>query len=40
MRRTLITGMLLAGFAANSLAADPAVGQHIFQTQCGTATLR
>jgi cytochrome c len=34
MMRALIAGLLLAGFATNSLAADPAVGKQIFQTQC------
>jgi cytochrome c len=35
MTRGLIAGLLLAGFATNSLAADPAAGQKIFITQCG-----
>jgi cytochrome c len=35
MKRALIAGLLLAGFATNSLAADPAAGQKIFKTQCG-----
>jgi cytochrome c len=35
MTRALTAGLLLAGFATNSLAADLAVGQQIFQTQCG-----
>jgi len=34
MMRALIAGLLLAGFATDSLAADPSVGQQIFQTQC------
>jgi len=35
MMRALIAGLLLAGFATDSLAADPAAGQKIFNTQCG-----
>jgi cytochrome c len=35
MTRALIAGLLLAGFAANSLAADPSAGQKIFKAQCG-----
>jgi cytochrome c len=35
LKRALIAGLLLAGFAAKSLAADPAAGQQIFQMQCG-----
>jgi len=34
MTRALIVGLLLAGFATNSLAADVAAGQEIFKTQC------
>ena len=35
MRRTMIAGLLLAGFATDALAADPAAGQKIFKAQCG-----
>ncbi|HEX3990893.1 MAG TPA: c-type cytochrome [Acetobacteraceae bacterium] len=35
MMRALIAGLLLAGFATGSLAADPAAGQKVFNTQCG-----
>jgi cytochrome c len=35
MRRTMIAGLLLAGFATGALAADPAAGQKIFKAQCG-----
>jgi len=35
MTRALIAGLLLAGFATKSLAADPAAGQAIFKAQCG-----
>jgi cytochrome c len=35
MRRTVIAGLLLAGFATDALAADPAAGQKIFKAQCG-----
>jgi len=35
LKRTLIAGLLLAGFATRSLAADPTAGQEIFKTQCG-----
>jgi cytochrome c len=35
MMRALIAGVLLGGFATNSLAADPAAGQKIFNMQCG-----
>jgi cytochrome c len=34
MIRALIVGLLLSGFATNSLAADVAAGQQIFKTQC------
>jgi cytochrome c len=34
MRRTVIAGLLLAGFATASLAADPAAGEKIFKAQC------
>jgi cytochrome c len=34
MRRTLIAGLLLAGSATPSFAADPAAGQKIFNAQC------
>ena len=34
MTRALIAGLLLTGFATNSLAADPVAGQKIFRTQC------
>jgi cytochrome c len=34
MRRTVITGLLLAGPATASLAADAAAGQQIFKAQC------
>jgi cytochrome c len=35
MRRTVIAGLLLAGSANASLAADAAAGQQIFKAQCG-----
>jgi cytochrome c len=35
MTRALIAGLLLAGFATHSFAADPAAGQQVFKTQCG-----
>ena len=35
MRRTVIAGLLLAGFATDALAADPAAGEKIFKAQCG-----
>jgi cytochrome c len=35
MRCTLIAGLLLAGFATDALAADPAAGEKIFKAQCG-----
>jgi cytochrome c len=35
MRRTVIAGLLLAGFATDALAADPAAGEKIFKVQCG-----
>ena len=35
MRRTMIAGLLLAGFATDALAADPAAGQKVFKAQCG-----
>jgi cytochrome c len=35
IRRTVTAGLLLAGFATNALAADPAAGEKIFKTQCG-----
>jgi len=35
MRRTVIAGLQLAGFATDALAADPAAGQKIFKAQCG-----
>lgn len=35
MMRALIAGLLLAGYATDSLAADPAAGQKVFKTQCG-----
>jgi cytochrome c len=35
MRRTVIAGLLLVGFANAALAADSAAGQKIFKTQCG-----
>jgi cytochrome c len=35
MRRTMIAGLLLAGFATDALAADPPAGQKIFKAQCG-----
>jgi cytochrome c len=35
MRRTVIAGLLLAGFATDALAADSAAGEKIFKAQCG-----
>src|ERR1700744_4228472 len=35
MRRTVIAGLLLAGFPTDALAADPAAGEKIFKAQCG-----
>ena len=35
IRRTVIAGLLLAGFATDALAADPAAGEKIFKAQCG-----
>ena len=35
MRRSAIVALLLLGPATSALAADPAAGQKIFQTQCG-----
>ena len=35
VRRTVIAGLLLAGFATDALAADPAAGEKIFKAQCG-----
>ena len=35
MRRTVIAGLLLAGSATATLAADPAAGEKVFKTQCG-----
>jgi cytochrome c len=35
MRRTVIAGLLLAGYATAALAADPAAGEKIFKAQCG-----
>jgi cytochrome c len=35
MRRTVIAGLLLAGFATDAFAADPAAGEKIFKAQCG-----
>jgi cytochrome c len=35
MRRTVMAGLLLAGFTTAVLAADPAAGEKIFKTQCG-----
>jgi cytochrome c len=34
MRRIVIAGLLLAGYANAALAADPAAGQKVFKTQC------
>jgi cytochrome c len=34
MRRTVIASLLLARFASDALAADPAAGQKIFKQQC------
>jgi cytochrome c len=35
MRRTVIAGLLLAGFSTDALAADSAAGEKIFKAQCG-----
>jgi cytochrome c len=35
MRRAVIAGLLLAGSATATPAADPAAGQKIFKAQCG-----
>jgi cytochrome c len=35
MRRSVIAGLLLAGSATATLAADPAAGEKVFKTQCG-----
>ena len=35
MRRTVIAGLLLAGSATATHAADPAAGEKIFKAQCG-----
>jgi cytochrome c len=35
MRRTVIAGLLLTGFATDALAADSAAGEKIFKAQCG-----
>ena len=32
---TVIAGLLLAGFATDAFAADPAAGEKIFKAQCG-----
>lgn len=34
MIRTLIAGVLFAGFATAALAADPAAGEKVFKSQC------
>jgi cytochrome c len=35
MKRTMISALLLAGFASAAIAADPNAGQQIFRRQCG-----
>ncbi len=35
MFRSLLTGLLLAGFTTAALAADPAAGERLFKSQCG-----
>jgi cytochrome c len=35
IRRTVIAGLLLAGFVTDAFAADPAAGEKIFKAQCG-----
>jgi cytochrome c len=35
IRRTVIAGLLLSGFATDALAADPAAGEKVFKMQCG-----